>query len=100
MDHKQSAILKTHMKMENFLVSELTITDERLWASLSNTPAVFATAGCADGSISKSIVIQTRKKHKHFKLQKKTKRRKRTLYKIAHTINLVTKWTCTFNFML
>lgn len=61
MDHKQSAILKTHMKMENFLVSELTITDERLWASLSNTPAVFATAGCADGSISKSIVKQTRK---------------------------------------
>lgn len=45
MDHKQSAILKTHMKMENFLVRELTITDERLWASLSNTPAVLATAG-------------------------------------------------------
>lgn len=53
MDHKQSAILKTHMKMENFLVRELTITDEWLWASLSNTPAVFATAG----SISKSIDI-------------------------------------------
>lgn len=52
MDHKQSAMLKTHMKMENFLVSELTITEERLWASLSNT--VLATAGCADGSISKS----------------------------------------------
>lgn len=55
MDHKQSAILKTHMKMENFLVNVLTITDERLCASLSNTPAVLATAGCAEGSISKSI---------------------------------------------
>lgn len=61
MDHKQSAILKTHMKMENFLVNELTITDERLCASLSNTPAVFATAGCAEGSISKSIRNEEKK---------------------------------------
>lgn len=59
MDHKQSAMLKTHMKMENFLVNELTITDERLWASLSNTPAVLATAGCADGSISKSMALRS-----------------------------------------
>lgn len=43
------------MKMENFLVNELTITDEWLCASLSNTPAVLATAGWADGSISKSV---------------------------------------------
>lgn len=66
MDHKQSAILKTHMKMENFLVRELTITDEWLWASLSNTPAVFATAGCADGSISKSICLKHTTKYSHF----------------------------------
>lgn len=76
MDHKQSAILKTHMKMENFLVSELTITDERLWASLSNTPAVLATAGCADGSISKSIFKQRRKNISISNCKKKTKRKK------------------------
>lgn len=59
MDHKHNITLKIYMMMVNFAVNAVTFIDERLWASLSNTPAFFETAGWADGSISKSW-----KKHK------------------------------------
>lgn len=54
MDHKHKTMLKMYVTMVNLVVNEITFIDERLYASLSNIPAVFETAGCAEGSISKS----------------------------------------------
>lgn len=64
MDHKHRATLKIHMKMVNLLVREMTTCiDDALCASLPKTPAVLATAGWADGSISKSGNKQPKKKN-------------------------------------
>lgn len=45
MDHKQSITLKIYMNIIDFEVREETVNDDPLCASLSNTPAVFETAG-------------------------------------------------------
>lgn len=57
MDHKQSTILIMHIKIVNLLVNDtIVMIVEWLCASVLNTPIVFETAGCADGSISKSKI--------------------------------------------
>lgn len=45
MDHKHNITLKIYMKIIDVEVNEVTVNDDRLCASLSNTPAVFETAG-------------------------------------------------------
>lgn len=46
-----------HMKIVNLLVNDtIVMIVEWLWASVLNTPIVFETAGCAEGSISKSKI--------------------------------------------
>ncbi len=58
MDHKHKNTLNTSTKITKFEVSEATLIDELLNASLSTTPAVFKTAGWADGSDSRSENIE------------------------------------------
>lgn len=58
MDHKHKNTLNTSTKITKFEVSEATLMDELLNASLSTTPAVFKTAGWADGSDSRSENIE------------------------------------------
>lgn len=54
MDHKHKIVLNASTKITKLDVSEATLMVELLNASLSTTPAVFKTAGWADGSDSRS----------------------------------------------